>query len=80
MAAPKRINDDLMDALRDLLGDRMSAAQAVREQHGHDESYHEGHAPDLVVFPNTTEEVNIPTITKRKRQSNANCISSRRFV
>ncbi|MBT3306483.1 MAG: FAD-binding protein [Alphaproteobacteria bacterium] len=57
MAAPKRINDDLMDALRDLLGDRMSAAQAVREQHGHDESYHEGHAPDLVVFPNTTEEV-----------------------
>ncbi|NQV83665.1 MAG: FAD-binding protein, partial [Rhodospirillales bacterium] len=57
MAAPKRVNDDLIDALRDLLGDRLSASEAVREQHGHDESYHESHAPDLVVFPNSTEEV-----------------------
>ncbi len=57
MAQPKRINGDLIDALRDLLGERLSMAQAVREQHGHDESYHDGHAPDLVVFPESTEEV-----------------------
>jgi D-lactate dehydrogenase (cytochrome) len=57
MAQSKRINDDLIDALRDLLGERLSTSEAVREQHGHDESYHDGHAPDLVVFPQSTEEV-----------------------
>ena len=57
MTEIKRINDDLIGALRGLLGDRVSASEAVREQHGHDESYHEGHAPDLVVFPETAEEV-----------------------
>ena len=57
MAQSKRVNDDLIDALRDLLGERLSTSEAVREQHGHDESYHEGHAPDLVVFPQSTEEV-----------------------
>ena len=57
MADAKRINDDLIAALRDLLGERLSTSEAVREQHGHDESYHESHAPDLVVFPQSTEEV-----------------------
>ncbi|HIF11173.1 MAG TPA: FAD-binding protein, partial [Sneathiellales bacterium] len=57
MAQSKRINDDLIDALRDLLGERLSTSEAVGEQHGHDESYHDGHAPDLVVFPQSTEEV-----------------------
>jgi len=57
MIEAKYIIDDLTDALRDLLGDRLSTSKAVREQHGHDESYHDGHAPDLVVFPESTEEV-----------------------
>jgi len=31
--------------LAQLLGNRVSTAQAVREQHGRDESYHPAHAP-----------------------------------
>lgn len=51
-AAQEVIND-----LRPLLGDRLSTAQAVRDQHGHDESWHAGAAPDAVVFPRSTQEV-----------------------
>lgn len=40
-----------------LLGDRCSASQAVRDQHGRDESWHEVCAPDLVCFAKNTEEV-----------------------
>lgn len=43
--------------LRALLGDRLSTAQAVLEQHGKDESYHPVMAPDAVVFAESTEEV-----------------------
>ena len=46
-----------IEALRALLGDRLSTAAAVREQHGKDTTYHAGHAPDAVAFPTTTEEV-----------------------
>ncbi|MEE8350882.1 MAG: FAD-linked oxidase C-terminal domain-containing protein [Rhodospirillales bacterium] len=31
--------------------------QAVREQHGRDESYHDAYPPDAVVYPETTDEV-----------------------
>jgi len=55
-AAP-RLNDDLLEALRAIAGDRVSTADAVREQHGHDESYHPGIPPDVVVFAESTEEV-----------------------
>jgi len=44
-------------ALRHLLGDRLSTAAAVREQHGKDVTYHEGHPPDAVAFAATTDEV-----------------------
>ncbi len=44
-------------ALRDLLGTRLSTSDAVREHHSHGESYHEPHAPQAVVFPQTTDEV-----------------------
>jgi D-lactate dehydrogenase (cytochrome) len=47
----------LFAELQALLGNRFSTALAVREQHGHDESYHATHAPDAVVFARTTEEV-----------------------
>lgn len=46
-----------LDALRQLLGDRFSAAQAVRDQHGRDESWAMPSPPDAVVFPHSTEEV-----------------------
>jgi D-lactate dehydrogenase (cytochrome) len=44
-------------ALRQRLGDRLSEAEAVREQHGRDESYHAVQAPDAVAFADSTEEV-----------------------
>ncbi len=43
--------------LQVLLGDRVSTAAAVREQHGHDESHHPAHPPAAVAFPETTVEV-----------------------
>ncbi len=41
---------ELLAALRQRLGDRLSTAAAVCEQHGRDESYHAAHAPDAVAF------------------------------
>ncbi len=38
-------------------GDRFKTGQAIRDQHGHDESHHPTSAPDAVIFPRTTEEV-----------------------
>ena len=43
--------------LRVLLGERVSAAEAVREHHSHGESTHAPGTPDLVCFPHSTEEV-----------------------
>ena len=57
MTAQPQSRDRLIDALRQLLGDRLSTSQAVREQHGKDESYHAPELPDAVVFAHTTEEV-----------------------
>ncbi len=55
-AAPGH-NDLLVAELRELLGERLSTSAAVRERHGHDESYHPGKAPDAVAFVASTEEV-----------------------
>ena len=52
-----RVNDDLIEALREVVGARLSTSAAVREQHGRDESYHTPHPPDVVVFAESTEEV-----------------------
>lgn len=49
--------DTTLAALTELLGDRVTTATAVREHHGHDESYHHGSMPDAVCFAHTTEEV-----------------------
>ncbi|MGE0716852.1 MAG: FAD-linked oxidase C-terminal domain-containing protein [Alphaproteobacteria bacterium] len=50
-------NEALLDRLRQILGDRLSTAMAVREQHGRDESYHVSAPPDAVAFARSTEEV-----------------------
>jgi D-lactate dehydrogenase (cytochrome) len=42
--------------LRALLGDRVTAAEAAREHHSHGESTHKPALPDLVCFPQSTEE------------------------
>lgn len=44
-------------SLKDLLGDRLSTNLSVRENHGRDLTWHETHAPDAVVFPESTAEV-----------------------
>ncbi|WP_417815209.1 FAD-binding oxidoreductase [Thalassospira alkalitolerans] len=48
---------DLIARLREMLGDRLSTAPAVLEQHGKDESWHASSPPDAVVFAASTEEV-----------------------
>ena len=48
---------EIIDDLRDLLGERLSVNESVREQHGQDLTWHRGEAPDAVAFVNSTEEV-----------------------
>lgn len=57
MAVQPVVRESAIDEIRELLGDRLSTAPAVREQHGKDESWHPAHAPDAVAFPASTEEV-----------------------
>jgi D-lactate dehydrogenase (cytochrome) len=47
----------MLDALKARFGERCSTAQAVREQHGRDESPFDVPPPDAVVFAHSTEEV-----------------------
>jgi D-lactate dehydrogenase (cytochrome) len=58
---PGSLQPDARDAaiasLRLLLGDRLSSAASVREQHGKDASYHPCVPPDAVAFAHSTEEV-----------------------
>jgi hypothetical protein len=49
--------DAAIASLSKLLGDRLSTAVSVREQHGHDVSYHRCAPPDAVAFAESTEEV-----------------------
>jgi D-lactate dehydrogenase (cytochrome) len=46
-----------LEQIRALLGERLSTAIAVREQHGKDQTYHPGAPPDAVAFPHSTAEV-----------------------
>ncbi|QZT34086.1 FAD-binding protein [Caldalkalibacillus thermarum TA2.A1] len=50
---------DIVSALKNLLndGERVSTNPAILEQHSKDLTYHEPHAPDVVVFPQSTIEV-----------------------
>lgn len=47
----------MLEALTNLLGERVSTAAAVLDQHGKDESHHTPAPPDIVVFPESSEEV-----------------------
>ena len=47
----------MLDALRQRFGERCSTAQAVREQHGRDESPYPVTPPEVVVFCESTEDV-----------------------
>jgi D-lactate dehydrogenase (cytochrome) len=48
---------DVFAALRARLGERASRANAVVAAHAASESYHAAHPPDIVAFPQSTEEV-----------------------
>jgi D-lactate dehydrogenase (cytochrome) len=48
---------DVFAALVARLGERASRANAVVAAHGASESYHAAHPPDIVAFPQSTEEV-----------------------
>lgn len=56
-AAATSIPTDLLSRLQAMLGDRVSAGQSLREQHGRGESWHAPQLPDLVCFPHSSEEV-----------------------
>ena len=46
-----------IEAVRELIGDRLSTGSSVLELHSHDEAYTPPALPDAVAFPKTTEEV-----------------------
>ncbi|WP_321838503.1 FAD-binding oxidoreductase, partial [Pseudomonas kulmbachensis] len=47
----------LLDALRELLGERVSTSRTECEQHGRGESYHPTLPPDAVCYAESTAEV-----------------------
>jgi D-lactate dehydrogenase (cytochrome) len=54
---PRPVPAAMLDALKARFGERCSTAQAVREQHGRDESPFDVPPPEAVVFCESTEEV-----------------------
>jgi D-lactate dehydrogenase (cytochrome) len=55
---PARANtQDAIRRLHNLLGERLSTAQAVRDHHGKDLTWNPGASPDAVAFVNSTAEV-----------------------
>ena len=57
MTSHPKLAPTLYDDIKALLGDRVSTAEAIREQHGHDEGWHPTEAPAAVCFPESAEEV-----------------------
>jgi D-lactate dehydrogenase (cytochrome) len=49
--------DSLLAALKPILGGRVTASVVVRDHHSRGESYHPSAPPDLVTFPQSTEEI-----------------------
>ena len=46
-----------LDGLAAIVGSRATIARGVLEEHGRSEAYHLPQPPDVVVFPQTTQEV-----------------------
>jgi len=71
MSSPVAPSVAILPALADLrafLGERVTAALAAREHHSHDESSLPPALPDLVCFPNSTDEVSrIVAVSARHR-------------
>ena len=57
MLKPRPVPAEMITALRARFGERCSTAQAVRDQHGRDESPFEVPPPEAVVFAESAEEV-----------------------
>jgi D-lactate dehydrogenase (cytochrome) len=47
----------VLSELRAVLGERATDSAAVVREHGRSEAYHPAHPPDIVCFPQTTQEV-----------------------
>ncbi len=56
-AVAKNFDDGFLAELRAIAGERVVTNASIRDQHGRDATYHQGHPPDAVVFAQTTEEV-----------------------
>ena len=46
-----------LEALKELLGERLSLSKSVREQHGHDESFHASVPPEAVAYAQSDPEI-----------------------
>ena len=46
-----------LEELKELLGERLSLSESVREQHGHDESFHASVPPEAVAYAQSNQEV-----------------------
>ena len=57
MNKAREFDPSILEALRALLGERVTTSPAIREHHGKDESYFPHALPDAVVYPHSTEEV-----------------------
>src|SRR5699024_11324474 len=50
--------EEIVTILREKLSHKqVTTNETIRSQHGKDESYHQEHLPDIVVFPHTTNQV-----------------------
>lgn len=47
----------LLEQLKNLLGDRLSLSESVRQHHGEEMTHYDVCLPDAVAFPESTEEV-----------------------
>ena len=57
IATPKKSTTDAIAKVKGILGERLSTAMIVREQHGKDQTWNAGHPPDAVAFVQSTSEV-----------------------